>query len=344
MNILVDVGHPAHVHFFRNFIKEMNNRGHKIIVTHRRKEITENLLKYYDIKYIPTLEYSHKYWEKFYLNIKRAIIFNKLIKKYNVEVGVGIADYPLAWASKGTKCKALIFTDTEHVKIDKFFTYPFADKILTPSCFLNNLGSKQIRYDGYHELAYLHPNWFKPDINVLKDLGLNRDDKYVIIRFISWSASHDVGQRGTEYKEKIKLIKEIAEYAYPIITSEGLMPKELMQYQIQIHPHRIHDAMYYANLYIGEGGTMATESAIMGTPNILINPLAKYCGTHFDLTKRYKLQIFYDSISEVKDRAKKLILDKDSKKIWKKRRKKMLNEKIDVTRYIIDLIENYRGK
>jgi predicted glycosyltransferase len=102
--------------------------------------------------------------------------------------------------------------------------------------------------------------------------------------------------------------------------------------------------MYYANLYIGEGGTMATESAIMGTPNILINPLAKYCGTHFDLTKRYKLQIFYDSISEVKDRAKKLILDKDSKKIWKKRRKKMLNEKIDVTRYIIDLIENYRGK
>jgi len=31
MKIIADIGHPAHVHLFKNFIKEMENRQHKIV-------------------------------------------------------------------------------------------------------------------------------------------------------------------------------------------------------------------------------------------------------------------------------------------------------------------------
>ncbi|WP_274925696.1 hypothetical protein [Methanogenium marinum] len=31
------MGHPAHVHLFRNFISEMQNRGHEFLVTARKR-------------------------------------------------------------------------------------------------------------------------------------------------------------------------------------------------------------------------------------------------------------------------------------------------------------------
>ena len=31
--------------------------------------------------------------------------------------------------------------------------------------------------------------------------------------------------------------------------------------------------MYYAQMYVGEGATMASEAAILGTPSVYINPL-----------------------------------------------------------------------
>ena len=35
MNLLIDIGHPAHVHLFRNFYREMREKGHNVLVTAR---------------------------------------------------------------------------------------------------------------------------------------------------------------------------------------------------------------------------------------------------------------------------------------------------------------------
>ena len=95
---------------------------------------------------------------------------------------------------------SLVFDDTEHAKIEHALLDPFASTICTPSCYRGNLGSKQVRYDGNHALAYLHPNYFTPDPAVLAEMGLKPDDPYIIVRFVSWDASHDVGQQGISDK------------------------------------------------------------------------------------------------------------------------------------------------
>ena len=51
MKILIDICHPGHVHFYKNFFWEMQNRGHNIIVTSREKEVTSSLLDHYKIKH-----------------------------------------------------------------------------------------------------------------------------------------------------------------------------------------------------------------------------------------------------------------------------------------------------
>jgi predicted glycosyltransferase len=44
MRILIDIGHPAHVHFFKNFYWEMKKRGHDTIVFATQKDITIDLV------------------------------------------------------------------------------------------------------------------------------------------------------------------------------------------------------------------------------------------------------------------------------------------------------------
>ena len=52
MKILIDIGHPAHVHYFKNFIKIMESKGNQFLIISRNKEIEHYLLKQYDIPFI----------------------------------------------------------------------------------------------------------------------------------------------------------------------------------------------------------------------------------------------------------------------------------------------------
>jgi predicted glycosyltransferase len=45
MRILIDIGHPGHVHLFRPFAQQMIKNGHAILFTCREKEFEIELLK-----------------------------------------------------------------------------------------------------------------------------------------------------------------------------------------------------------------------------------------------------------------------------------------------------------
>ncbi|MFW9998329.1 MAG: hypothetical protein ACFFD4_40195, partial [Candidatus Odinarchaeota archaeon] len=56
-----------------------------------------------------------------------------------------------------------VFYDTEHATISNLLAYPFATCIYVPRCYRKQIRWRHVRYSGYHELAYLHPKYFKPD-------------------------------------------------------------------------------------------------------------------------------------------------------------------------------------
>ena len=51
MRILIDILHPAHVHFFRNFYDVMSGRGHELTITARDKDRSVDLLEQYGLPY-----------------------------------------------------------------------------------------------------------------------------------------------------------------------------------------------------------------------------------------------------------------------------------------------------
>ena len=96
-----------------------------------------------------------------------------------------------AIASKILLKPSLIIDDTENATFGQMLYKPFAGTILTPSCFTRTIRKDQVKFDGYMEIAYLHPKYFQPDKTIYDILGLTQKDRYVILRFVDWQAGHD---------------------------------------------------------------------------------------------------------------------------------------------------------
>lgn len=337
MKILVDITHPAHVHFFKNMIWNLE-KSHEIKITARDKDVTLDLLDAYGFEYDMVGEHKVGIGKAFGL-IKRDYKLYKIAKKFNPDIMIGIHNMYAAQVGKLIRKPSITFTDTEHGKINDELTYPFTDIICTPSCFKKDLGAKQVRYNGYHELAYLHPKYFKPNLKILDDLNLNKDEKIILVRLVSWKATHDMKQKGFDSETIQILIKKLGEYGRIFISSENRAESE--GYKIPISPEEIHSFLYHANLYVGEGATMATEAGLLGTPSIYISPLVGTMGNFEELEKKYQLVYSFRDPNQALEKTLKLLENENLKNEWKKKREKLLEEKIDVTKFITEFIENY---
>ncbi len=339
MRILIDIGHPGHVHFFRHAVAKLKQRGHDLMICARDKDVTLQLLTHYGFPFKTlsgigngTLELSMEF-------LKREWGLIRVIKAFKPDVLTAIGGLFIAPVSKLMRKPSIVFTDSEPVLLDNYLTYPFATLISTPDCFLREVPCRHLRYNGYHELAYLHPKYFKPDPGVLRELGIAKDEPFIILRFVAWKASHDIGQHGFSIKFKEKMIEQLGRFGRILISSESPLPQAFEPYRFRLPPHRIHHALYYASLFMGDGATMATEAAILGTPSVRSSSMALNMGNFIELMNKYQLVLSYRYPGMALESAIKLLQEADIKKKWKQRRDQMLSEKIDVTQYIVDMLE-----
>ena len=87
---------------------------------------------------------------------------------------------------------------------------------------------------------------------------------------------------------------------------------------------------------------MSIEAATLGTPSILFSSAGKLIGIFQDLEKNYGLLYVIDDNKTLFNRVQDLLRRKNLKKEWGQRRRKLLKDKVDVTKYIVNFIENYK--
>jgi len=342
MKILIDIGHPAHVHLFKNFALELLIKKHSILFTCREKEFEKYLLSHYDFIF-------RSFGKKFTSKVGKLLGLIKFdfleyltALKFKPNLIMSAGSPYAAHASSLYKIPHITFEDTFNFEQVRFYK-PFTDAILTGDYSHPDLGGKEIRYKGYHELAYLHPNYFSPDKTVLEELGIKGSEKYVIIRFVSWQATHDAGHKGISFENKIKAVNEFKKYAKVFISSESDLPSQLESYRIKIAPNKMHDALAFASLLFGESTTMAEECAMLGVPACIVykkktyytQHLENYYGLLFNYTLEKNNQQF------AIEKGVELLNTLNLKQEWQKRRKRMLTDKIDVTAFLVWFVENY---
>mgnify|MGYP006282012555 CR=1 FL=1 len=342
MRILIDIGHPAHIHLFKNFAWDMERKGHDIFFTCREKEFEIYLLKQYGFDYKSFgAKYSSmtgKVWGLFDFGIKEVIAGLKIKPDIFLSHGSIYAAHAASLLHK----PHISLEDTYNLEQIRLYK-PFTKCILTADCDHPLKAEKIIRYAGYHELSYLHPKRFTPDKNVLKELARDENFNYIIMRFVSWNASHDIGHSGISYDNKIRAVKEFSQLAKVYITSEVNLPRELKEFQFSLSPEKMHDAIAGASLVFGESATMVSEASVLGVPSIYIDDT----GRLYTREQEEKYGLCFNYSESLDDQEKAIqkgidILEKENiLEDWQRKRKRMLNEKIDVTAFLVWFIENW---
>jgi len=170
-------------------------------------------------------------------------------------------------------------------------------------------------------------------------INIKNDENICVLRFVSWQAHHDKGQKGFSEKEKIELIKEVSKSSRVFISSESeSLSNELRPYLLNIHPAQMHSLLYYSDLYIGEGATMASECAVLGTPAIYFNSIN--AGTIEDQSN-HGMVFHCKTYRAVLEKTNELLSKKNLKEESLMRRQKMLFDKIDMTAFLIWFVEKF---
>lgn len=344
MKIILSVEHPAWVHQFKYVIENLKRQGHEVKVVAIKKDVTIDLLNAYNIPYELISESSGKgILEKGLIFLRTTWEIFKICTESKPDIFIGRASPMMAINSFLFRKPHIVFEDSEPSRFCLYICKLFSDIIITPRCFTKRLGEKQILVNANKELFYLHPEYFYPSPQVLEMLGLKENDKFIVARFVAWDAHHDVGQHGI--KDKVGVIKSLEKYGPIFISSEGTLPAELKQYQIAIPPEKIHDVLSFATLFFSDSQTMTTEAALLGTPAIRCNSFvgSNDMGNFIDLEK-HGLIFNYPDVEDAITKAQELLSFEDVKAVWRERTNSYLKEKIDITSFMVTLIESYSQK
>jgi predicted glycosyltransferase len=339
MNILFELNHPKHYYQFKYIINILKKRGHKIKIVARDKDILLSLLKEEKVDFEIFGTHNDKLAFKIFSSISIFISYNIILRKFKPDLIISKASIYSTLLAKIKNINSIIFPDSEVVFLTNKFVAPLATKIITPQTFKLNYGKKQIRVQGLFENCYLHPNVFRYEEKIINELKIVKP--YVLLRFIGWTANHDIGKVGISDEKKIDIVHKLSNNFHVYITSEKKLPEELEPYKLKIPFSKIHQVLAGAELYIGDSQTMATEAGLLGTPSIRTN---SFVGEN-DMSNFIFLETKYGLIKNVSLRENLFeVIDKfihtEAKKEWQLKKEKYFADTGDLNEIIANIIEN----
>lgn len=342
MNILIDIGHPAHVHLTKHLAHLMEDKGHQVLFTCRQKEFIIQLLEAEGFRYV---SFGKKYTttlKKLWGMAKFDYMLWKTSLKFHPDIFISHGSMYAAQVAALMRKPHISFEDTYNLEQVRLYR-PFTELILTGDYQHTVLSeTKEFHMAGYHALAYLHPNRFTPDENVLDELGVAKGEKYVVVRFVAWNASHDIGHKGVSMENKERMVREFSKIARVFISSEGDLPEMFDKYRLPTHPNRIHHVIAFSSLVMGESSSMAEEAAMLGVPSIFLNDK----GTWYTKNLEQDYGLIFNLTESEEDQQKAIqksieILSQTNKQDWVEKTQRMLKDKIDVTAFVEWIVENY---
>jgi len=344
--VLISLGHPAHYQLFKNVIKNLNEQQIETLIVIRKKDILENLLDSSGLLFYNIFPNERKggtirmIWS---LLVRDFRLYHFCVKK-KPDLMIG-STVEITHVGKLLNIPAVSVGEDDYdvVPLIAKIAAPFSNCIVAPEvCRLEKWERKAIKYKGYQELAYLHPNHFKPDISVVEkyfDVG----KPYFILRFAKLTAHHDKGIKGIDSRIALNIISLLEPYGNIYITSERELEPQLEKYRLNINPLDIHHVMAFAQMYIGDSQTMAAEAGVLGVPFVRFNDFVGRISYLKELEEHYQLGygIKSDNETGLYEAIHEILKIKDRKSIYESRRLKMLEDKIDLAQFYTWFIKEF---
>ncbi len=332
--LLFDIVHPAHVHLFKNVIRHFQEKGHQVVVISRAKDVANVLLEHYHIDFLSLSRAGSKPQDMMLELLRRDLGVLKLHRRHKFFAAFGTSA-SIAHLSAVSRAKSFVFEmdDDDVVPLFAKLTYPFATGIVVPASLrYKKWRKKRIVHNSYHELAYLHPDQFSPDPDILKRYGL-KPRGYIMVRKSALKAHHDLKAQGLEGQILDSVLDMIK--PFPLVSSQEREGKS------SIEPWDMHDILAFAKLVISDSQTMTRESAILGTPSIRYNSFVGRLSCFDELENKFGLAFGFRPGEERKmlSTIRGLLSRGDLAEEWQEKRKRLLAEKPNFLKWITDTFD-----
>ena len=126
-----------------------------------------------------------------------------------------------------------------------------------------------------------------------------------------------------------------------LLPAKEKLPAQLEQYQFPIPPEWIHHALAFARFFVGESSTMASEAAVLGVPAIFVSTSPR--GYTEEQEHRYGLvaNFSHHEQDQALQKLRTWLNEDQRKERMKQNRSRLLAEKIDVTDWLVRLVEGF---
>ena len=275
MKIWFDLSNAPHINLFKDLLKDLEAEGHEIILTCRPLSNTVSLLDLHKIKYtIIGKHYGKNFIKKIIGYPIRVIQLRKFIKPLNVDIAVSQSSFHSPLAARLLGIPSIYMNDNEHA-MGNIPSFICATKIMIPEFLDIKKVKKQganfnkiVAYPGVKEGIYL---WQKYLSNGIRD-RIDTLEKKIYIRPEPHTAQYYKG--GENFLDEV--IADLKNsYSITILTRDK---KQLDHYSsakftgiyVPEKPLSFDEIAKDCLLFIGAGGTMTREMAVIGIPTISV--------------------------------------------------------------------------
>jgi len=277
LKIWVDILTPKQLVFFEPLIIKLSKK-HQLLCTSRNYSEVTNLAKIRKIKLIVVGKHGGlKKETKLLANLERMNLLLPLVKKFNPDLTISFCSPDASRISFGLGIKHVGFSDSPHATAVMKLSIPLIQKLFIPWIIPKNefvkygIDKKNIvPYKAIDAAITLKRKIKNQKISLKKN-----NKKNILIRMEESEAAYSSKSQKTIDVIK-KIIEEFKEENIMILGRYSQQIddlKKLLGNKIQIL-NMSYDGKYLlenADVFIGSGGTMTAESALLGIPTISLN-------------------------------------------------------------------------
>jgi uncharacterized protein len=287
MRVWIDALTPKHALFFEPLYRDLSRDGHDLLITTRTYREAVEALRLKRLPFSVVGEHGGgSRYGKLLASGQRVVKLARLIEPWRPDTAVSFSSPEAARVAFGLGVPHVAVNDSPHSWLVARLSIPLSRYVCSPWIIRRKVWlSFGARPDGIVPYRALDAAaWLKrqrPNPEVLRQLSLRRDKPIILLRTEESFASYLEGKASdtapvigpiTEEILRLKLDAQIV-----ISTRYGRQAPVLRQKfggRVRVVDHVI-DAtslLYYSTMFVGSGGTMTVEAALLGRPAISCFP------------------------------------------------------------------------
>lgn len=299
MKVFIDILTPKQCMLFGKLSEKLTEKGYEVFQSTREyREVVQLLrLKGIDAKVVGK-HGGGNLFNKLKESAKRTLQLATAIKEWNPDVVVSFSSPEATRAAFGLGIPHVCINDSPHAEAVARLTIPLTKKLLTSKMIPIEAWTKFgiskdsiVQYDALDAWAWLKD--FKPDEKILADLGLDETKPiltfrteetfaaYLLHRAQKIPAVASTIQKLLQTSEGVQVVI-IPRYEEQTDVLKNIFRKKVVICQTAVDAPSL---LSFTSIFVGAGGTMTSEAALLGVPTFSCYPEESYLIEKYLLSK-----------------------------------------------------------